>query len=169
MGRGLVTFTLVGLPDASLREARDRVRSALQACELEVLDRHVTVGLSPAGLPKSGSGFDFAIAVSILLASSKIRAQGVAGEVFIGELGLDGSLHTIPGVLPAVIAARRAGIHRRRAKKLHLCRELRCAPLPILQILFAHVEEKQPELGSWAFLETQDRGQNEMNQGKNRV
>ena len=52
VGRGLVTFTLVGLPDASLREARDRVRSALQACELEVLDRHVTVGLSPAGLPK---------------------------------------------------------------------------------------------------------------------
>lgn len=112
VGRGLVTFTLVGLPDASLREARDRVRSALQACELEVLDRHVTVGLSPAGLPKSGSGFDFAIAVSILLASSKIRPQGVAGEVFIGELGLDGSLHTIPGVLPAVIAARCAGISR---------------------------------------------------------
>ena len=55
VGRGLVTFTLVGLPDASLREARDRVRSALQACELEVLDRHVTVGLSPAGLQAEGA------------------------------------------------------------------------------------------------------------------
>lgn len=112
VGRGLVNFTLVGLPDASLREARDRVRSALQACELEVLDRHVTVGLSPAGLPKSGSGFDFAIAASILLATGKIKASGVAGEIFIGELGLDGSLRTLPGVLPAVIAARREGAHR---------------------------------------------------------
>ncbi|MBS5340984.1 MAG: ATP-binding protein, partial [Actinomyces sp. oral taxon 181] len=112
VGRGLVNFTLVGLPDASLRESRDRVRSALQACELEVLDRHVTVGLSPAGLPKSGSGFDFSIAASILLATSKIRSAGVAGEVFIGELALDGSLHTLPGILPAVISARRSGITR---------------------------------------------------------
>ena len=112
VGRGLVNFTLVGLPDASLREARDRVRSALQACELEVLDRHVTVGLSPAGLPKSGSGFDFSIAASILLATSKIQSAGVAGEVFIGELALDGSLHTLPGILPAVISARRSGITR---------------------------------------------------------
>lgn len=112
VGRGLVNFTLVGLPDASLREARDRVRSALQACELEVLDRHVTVGLSPAGLPKSGSGFDFSIAASILLATSKIQSTGVAGEVFIGELALDGSLHTLPGILPAVISARRSGITR---------------------------------------------------------
>lgn len=121
VGRGLVSFTLVGLPDASLREAKDRIRSALQACGLEVLDRHVTVGLSPAGLPKSGSSFDLAIAASLLLASGKISSLPLEGCVLLGELALDGSIRPVRGVLPALVAAQRAGM--RGACLPDACRE----------------------------------------------
>lgn len=112
VGRGLVAFTLVGLPDTSLRESKDRVRSALQSCGLEVLDRRITVNLSPAGLPKSGAGFDVAIAVSVLMASGKINARCVDDTVFIGELRLDGTMHAVRGILPALNAAKRFGIKR---------------------------------------------------------
>lgn len=112
VGRGLVTFTLVGLPDASLREAKDRVRSALQAIECEVLDAHITVNLSPAGLPKSGSGFDLAIAAAILKAAEAIHPQAFADTILLAELGLDGGLRPIKGTLPAVAAAKQIGAKR---------------------------------------------------------
>ncbi|MCD4549314.1 MULTISPECIES: YifB family Mg chelatase-like AAA ATPase [unclassified Schaalia] len=112
VGRGLVAFTLVGLPDASLRESKERVRAALQTCGLEVLDRHIIVNLSPAGLPKSGSGFDLAIAVSVLIATKKIRPEPFAHAVLVAEIALDGTLRPVPGVLPALIAAQRKGVVR---------------------------------------------------------
>lgn len=112
VGRGLVSFTLVGLPDASLRESKDRVRSAIQACGLEVLDSRITVNLSPAGLPKSGSGFDLAIALSLLVAAGAIPAQHLEATVLISELGLDGGLRPVRGVLPAVAAASKLGMRR---------------------------------------------------------
>lgn len=112
VGRGLVGFTLVGLPDASLREAKDRVRSALQSCGLEVLDSRITVNLSPAGLAKSGSGFDFAIAMSVLAAVGTIDPRRLDGAVLIGELGLDGGLRPVRGILPAVASAARLGATR---------------------------------------------------------
>lgn len=112
VGRGLVSFTLVGLPDASLREAKDRVRSALQACGVEVLDRHVTVNLSPAGLAKSGSGFDAAIALSVLVASGTVTASALTSTVVVAELALDGTLRPVPGILPALLAASRHGVRR---------------------------------------------------------
>ena len=70
-GSGLVAFTLVGLLDTSVREARDRVRAAFESCGLDVLDQRITVNLSPAGIPKSGSAFDLSIAASIALASCR--------------------------------------------------------------------------------------------------
>ncbi len=112
IGRGLVGFTLVGLPDAALREAKDRVRSALQSSDLEVLDRRITVNLSPAGLAKSGSGFDLAIAMSVLLASGRISPALFEGAVLIGELGLDGGLRPVRGILPGVAAAKGLGARR---------------------------------------------------------
>ena len=112
VGRGLVGFTLVGLPDASLREAKDRVRSALQSCGLEVLDSRITVNLSPAGLAKSGSGFDLAIAMSVLSAVGTIPSTALDGAVLIGELGLDGGVRPVRGILPAVAAAARLGAAR---------------------------------------------------------
>lgn len=112
VGRGLVAFTLVGLPDASLRESKERVRSALQSCKLDVPDRRVTVNLSPAGLPKSGSGFDLAIALSVLIANRQVHAQPFSGCVLLGELALDGSLRPVTGILPALMSAADRGIKR---------------------------------------------------------
>jgi magnesium chelatase family protein len=109
---GLVTFMLVGLPDTALREARDRIRAAIVNSGLQWPQRRITVGLSPASLPKRGSGFDLGIALAILAAAGSIRADWLADTVFLGELGLDGRLRPVPGVLPAVVAAARAGFGR---------------------------------------------------------
>lgn len=139
VGRGLVSFTLVGLPDASLREAKDRVRSALQACGVEVLDRHVTVNLSPAGLAKSGSGFDAAIALSVLVASGTVIAASLTSTVVIAELALDGTLRPVPGILPALLAASRHGL--RRALVPEACRE-EALLVPGLEVLtFEHLAD----------------------------
>lgn len=112
VGRGLVAFTLVGLPDTSLRESKERVRSALQSCNLDVPDRRVTVNLSPAGLPKSGSGFDLAIALSVLIANRQVHVLPFVGCVLLGELALDGSLRPVTGILPALMSAADQGIER---------------------------------------------------------
>src|SRR5580700_10332348 len=87
---GLVALLLVGLPDTALREARDRIRSAILNSGQAWPQRRITVGLSPASLPKRGSGFDVGIAVAILAAAGSIRASWLDGLVFLGELGLDG-------------------------------------------------------------------------------
>lgn len=102
-------FTLVGLPDASLAEARDRVRAAMTSSGLAWPQRRITVNLSPASLPKAGSGFDLAIAVATLAGAGVCDAGAVAPVVHLGELGLDGRLRPVRGVLPAVVAAVAAG------------------------------------------------------------
>jgi len=105
----LPAFVIVGLPDAALSQARDRVRSAATNAGCPLPQRRVTVNLSPASLPKQGSAFDLAIAVACLAAAGLVDAQSVAGVVHLGELGLDGRVRAIAGVLPAVLAAQRAG------------------------------------------------------------
>ncbi|PJI94430.1 YifB family Mg chelatase-like AAA ATPase [Luteimicrobium subarcticum] len=102
-------FTLVGLPDAALSEARDRVRAAVSSSGLSWPQRKITVNLAPAALPKSGSGFDLAIAVAMLAGARLVDASRVRDVVHLGELGLDGRLHPVRGVLPAVAAAVAAG------------------------------------------------------------
>ncbi|MCU1422855.1 MAG: ATP-binding protein, partial [Microbacteriaceae bacterium] len=99
----------IGLPDAALGEARDRVRAAAANCGCPLSTRKITVNLSPASLPKHGSGFDLAVAVASLAAAGDISAESVGRVVHIGELGLDGRLRPVAGVLPAVVAAARAG------------------------------------------------------------
>ncbi len=106
---GLVALLLVGLPDTALREARDRIRSAVVNSGESWPQRRITVGLSPASLPKRGSGFDLAIAAAILAAAGAVPAARLAGVVLLGELGLDGQVRPIPGVLPAAAAAAAAG------------------------------------------------------------
>jgi magnesium chelatase family protein len=103
---------LVGLPDTALREAQARVRSAVEHSGFEMPSRHLTVNLSPAAIPKHGSGFDLGIAVAVLGTTGTILRESVGDDVFIGELGLDGRLRPVPGVLPAVRAAVRAGRSR---------------------------------------------------------
>lgn len=105
----LPAFTLVGLPDASLAESRDRVRAAVTSSGLAWPNRRITVNLSPATLPKSGSGFDLAIAVATLAGAEAIDPAAPRGVVHLGELGLDGRLRPVRGVLPAVAAAVAAG------------------------------------------------------------
>jgi magnesium chelatase family protein len=106
---GLVALLLVGLPDPALREARDRIRAAIINSKEAWPQRRITVGLSPASLPKRGSSFDVGIAVAILGAAEVLPAASLADLMFIGELGLDGRLRPVRGVLPAVVAAAAAG------------------------------------------------------------
>ncbi len=108
----LPNFVLVGLPDASLSEAKDRVRSAAANTGLPLPGRRVTVNLTPAAVPKQGSSFDLAIAVAVLAADSRVNPESVASWVHIGELGLDGGVRPVPGILPALLAARAAGFNR---------------------------------------------------------
>ncbi|WP_454044243.1 YifB family Mg chelatase-like AAA ATPase [Cellulosimicrobium sp. Marseille-Q8652] len=102
-------FVLVGLPDTALSESRDRVRAAVASSGLTWPQRKITVNLSPAALPKSGTGFDLAIAVATLAGAQLLPASAVEGVVHLGELGLDGRLQPVRGVLPAVAAAVEAG------------------------------------------------------------
>jgi magnesium chelatase family protein len=108
---GVATFTLVGLPDKSLTESRDRVRAAIVNAGAEWPQRKLTVGLSPAAVPKSGSGFDLAVACAVLGAAERIDPRSIADLMMLGELGLDGRVRPVRGVLPAVLAAADAG-HR---------------------------------------------------------
>ncbi|HEX7166985.1 MAG TPA: YifB family Mg chelatase-like AAA ATPase [Acidimicrobiales bacterium] len=103
---GLPGFTVVGLPDTSCREARDRVRAALLSSGLPWPLKRVTVNLAPSGLRKGGSGLDLAIAVGLLVAGGVLDRELVADHAFLGELGLDGSLRPVPGMVPMVDALR---------------------------------------------------------------
>ncbi|PVE12675.1 YifB family Mg chelatase-like AAA ATPase [Streptomyces scopuliridis] len=106
---GVAAFTLVGLPDKSLVESRDRVRAAVVNSGGEWPQKKLTVGLSPASVPKGGSGFDLAVAAAVLGAAERIDSKAIADLVLIGELGLDGRVRPVRGVLPAVLAAAEAG------------------------------------------------------------
>ncbi|NBM15181.1 YifB family Mg chelatase-like AAA ATPase [Streptomyces sp. GC420] len=106
---GVAAFTLVGLPDKSLVESRDRVRAAVVNSGADWPQKKLTVGLSPASVPKSGSGFDLAIACSVLAAAERIDPRAISDLVMIGELGLNGRIHPVRGILPAVLAAAEAG------------------------------------------------------------
>jgi magnesium chelatase family protein len=111
MAQGLPGVVLVGLPDAVVRQSVDRVRAAVANAGGEFPQRRITIGLSPASMPKQGSGFDLALAAAVLAASGAVPRASVDRLVLLGELGLDGSVRGIRGALPAVLAAARAG-HR---------------------------------------------------------
>ena len=106
---GLPSYTFVGLPDAAVREARDRVRAALLSSGLSWPQRRVTVNLAPSGVRKSGPGLDLPFALGLMTASEELSAGVLDGVGVVGELGLDGSLRPIPGVLVMVDALRRSG------------------------------------------------------------
>ena len=102
VGRGLPGFSMLGLPDEACREARDRVRAAVLSSGLNWPDQKITVNLAPPHHRKTGSGLDLPIALGVLLATQQLPADGVATSCVIGELGLDGSIRSIPGVAPMV-------------------------------------------------------------------
>lgn len=110
IGSQIPAFTILGLPDASVQESRDRVRSAARNSGAALSPRRITVNLTPATLPKRGSHFDLAIAISALEAEGRIRTP--RDVVYLAELSLDGALRPVRGILPAVLAAVREGCPR---------------------------------------------------------
>ena len=104
---GLPQFSIVGLPDATVRESRDRVRAALKNSGFQFPIKKVTVNLAPANIKKEGAGLDLAIALGILVAEEVIAAEAVKNTVFVGELSLDGRLKPIPGALSIGVVCRR--------------------------------------------------------------
>ena len=112
IGPGLPGLSLVGLPDAALAEARDRVRAAVVNSGQTWPKRKITLALSPATLPKQGSSYDVALACGVLAADGRLRPSALEGVVLLGELALDGRVRDVRGMLPCVMAARRAGVPR---------------------------------------------------------
>src|SRR5271154_2935578 len=107
LGPGLPAFALVGLPEAVVRESKERVRSALLTSRFEFPAGRITVNLSPADLPKEGGRFDLPIAVGILAASGELPARLLKGREFYGELSLGGELRQTPKLLPALVEGAR--------------------------------------------------------------
>lgn len=112
LSNGLPAMVLSGLPDTALNEARDRVRAAIVNSGQRWPNRRITVNLLPAALPKHGSGFDLSIAAALLAGAGVLPPASLRGVVLLGELGLDGTVRPIRGVLPMVVAAAQAGVRR---------------------------------------------------------
>ncbi|TYP82730.1 YifB family Mg chelatase-like AAA ATPase [Blastococcus xanthinilyticus] len=146
---GLPGVVLVGLPDAVVRQSVDRVRAAVANAGGEFPARRITIGLSPAAMPKQGSGFDLALAAAVLAAAGTVRRRAVEHLVLLGELGLDGSVRGIRGVLPAVLAAARAG-HRQvvvplaNAAEAALVERVEVLPVESLGRLVEHLKGSAP-------------------------
>jgi len=105
IANGMPTFTIVGLPDKAVSEAKERVRAALTAIGLSLPPDRITINLSPADIPKEGSHFDLPIAIGLLVAMEVIPSDAIENKVAMGELGLDGSIRAVAGALPAAMHA----------------------------------------------------------------
>ena len=109
---GLPGFSIVGLPDKSVSEARDRVRTALSALSIALPSKRITINLSPADMPKEGSHYDLPIALALLAALEIIPSDATEGTTALGELSLDGGVRHVNGVLPMASMAKAAGYRR---------------------------------------------------------
>lgn len=143
LANGLPAFSLVGLPDAEVREARDRVRAAIQTSNFEFPARRITVNLAPADLPKESGRFDLAIALGILAASDQIKPAALEGHEFAGELSLTGQLRPIRGALAMAIKTRDAGrtlvLPADSAKEAALVRQAEVLAAASLLAVVAHL------------------------------
>jgi magnesium chelatase family protein len=148
LGPGLPAFHIVGLPDAEVREARDRVRAALNHVRFEFPARRITVNLAPAELPKDSSRFDLPIALGILAASGQLQPESLAGQEFAGELSLTGELRPVRGALAMALAARGAGrafvLPQEDAPQASLAEGARILPARTLLEVVAHLAGEAP-------------------------
>ncbi len=152
IANGLVGLLLVGLPDTALREARDRIRAAITNSREHWPQRRITVGLSPASLPKRGSSFDLGIAVAIVAAAGAAPVAALDRAVFLGELGLDGRLHPVRGILPAVAAAAGAGfdevvVPQSNAPEAALVPDMRVISAPSLTAVLGWIRGDGADIG----------------------
>ena len=136
---GLPGYTLLGLPDAALSESRERVRSALVNSGAPWPNRKVTVSLSPAWLPKSGSGYDLPIAMALLIAQAIVEVSCIESSIFLGELGLDGQIRGVRGALPSIISAQQRGV---KQAIISFENYLECQAIPGIELIaFADLRE----------------------------
>lgn len=143
VAQGLPSFTVTGMPDQACAQSRDRVKAAAANSGVPIPARRITINLSPASLPKSGSGFDLPIAVASLAAAGVVPGARVEDVVHLGELSLDGTVRPLHGVLPAVLAASRAGIRHvvvpaANVGEASLVPGVRVQPATTLSALVAH-------------------------------
>lgn len=140
---GLPYFSIVGLPEAAVKESKDRVRGALVNCHFRFPQEHITVNMAPADLPKEGGRFDLAIALGILAASGQLRRQSLEHIECLGELSLGGELRPVVGALPAAIQARKAGrlmiVPRDNATEAALAGDVEIVPALDLLEVCAHL------------------------------
>jgi magnesium chelatase family protein len=148
LGPGLPAFHIVGLPDTEVREARDRVRAALNHVRFEFPARRITVNLAPAELPKDSTRFDLPIALGILAASGQLPPDSLAGQEFAGELSLTGELRAIRGALAMALSARSAGrafiLPEGNAPQAALAGGARILPARTLLEVVAHLAGEAP-------------------------
>src|SRR5918993_971724 len=137
---GLPAFTIVGLPDKAVSEARERVRSALTTSGLALPARRITVNLAPADVPKEGSHYDLPIALGLMAAIGAIPHDALNGFTVLGELGLDGSIAPVAGVLPAAIGS--PGRSRKSARPR--LRRSTCATSRVRRALSARSKSPRP-------------------------
>lgn len=109
---GLPCWEIVGLPDTNTKESKERVRTAIKNCGIELLSRRYIINLSPANIRKTGAILDLAIAIGVLTSMKIIKSANLEETIFIGELSLDGQLKQVNGVLPICIEAKKKGIKR---------------------------------------------------------
>ncbi|MCX8007740.1 MAG: YifB family Mg chelatase-like AAA ATPase [Coriobacteriia bacterium] len=149
VANGLPSFTIVGLPDAALQESRDRVRSALRAAGYEFPSCRVLVNLAPALLRKHGTGFDLPIALAVLTATRQLPEERIEGTVVVGELGLDGSVRPVHGLLAFALAARRFGMSllgpHELADAADAAGGVSCRPLAHLREITAEAGGRPPQ------------------------
>lgn len=148
LGPGLVAINVVGLPDTAVQEARERVRVAVRNAGASFPLKRITINLAPADLPKEGASYDLPIAVALLLASDQLVAE-TSGTMFLGELGLDGSLRHTDGILPMVALAREKGFRRVvvpevDAREAALIEGIDVIPAPSLRALILHLQGAEP-------------------------
>jgi len=143
LARGMPGFTIVGLPDAAVQEAKDRVRSAIKNSDCAFHPQRITVNLAPADIRKSGPSYDLPIAVGMLLASGQISLPDLSTTLFIGELALDGVTRGVAGILPIVIGAKARGFTRffvptANAREAAIIEGIEIIPIDSLQALLTH-------------------------------
>ena len=147
-GRGLPSLTIVGLPDAAVKESSERVRSAIRNSGFFYPNKRLTVNLAPADLRKEGPAYDLPIAVGILVASEQLTAD-ISSSLFVGELSLDGSVRHVRGILPMVNLAKERNLETvyvpaEDAPEAALIPGVEVIPVESLASLVAHLQGMEP-------------------------
>lgn len=152
ISNGLPDFQIVGLPDTSVKESKERVKTAIRNSDIEFLSRRIIVNLSPANTRKEGSIFDLPIAIGILIASKKIRNSNLEKilqeTIFIGELSLNGNIEKTKGILPICIEAKKLGIKKiilpkQNAKEVSILTEIEILPVSNLKEVISYLNGKK--------------------------